>query len=397
MSKKVPLGITIALVLVSIAATFAITMMSSMKIYNKLIKDLPGRTSMYSSLSELDKKVRQNFKGTINEKKLSESIAKGYVEGLGDPHSQYLTAGEYKTYSQSVEGKMAGIGVLSSQNPDDKNIYITEVFDDSPAKTAGIQKGDEITAVNDKKVTDIGYESAMAAIKGEEGATVKLTVMRGGNQLFFNIVRQNFEVQSVFSQMIGNIGYIKITEFNSNTDEQFNKALDSLTKQKAASFIFDVRDNHGGTIDSVAKIIDRLVPTGTIVSASYNSGKTETLFTSDAKYVANPMMVLVNGDSASAAELFACDLRDYGKAWLVGTKTYGKGTMQRLFQLSDGSAVNLTIAKFIPYKSANFDGVGLKPDYEIKLSDYQQSHFDMLKTSDDPQLQKAIQLLSDTQ
>lgn len=200
------------------------------------------------------------------------------------------------------------------------------------------------------------------------------------------IVRRSIEVPMVTYQQYGNVGYIKIKEFHNNTPEQFDTALDRLIADGAQALIFDVRNNPGGTIDSVIAMLDRLLPEGDLVSATYHDGHTEVLGTSDAEEVNLPMVVITNDQTASAAELFAQAIKDYNKGRTVGTQTYGKGVMQTIYPLSDGGALSITVAKYNPPKSANFDGVGVKPDYEVQLTAEQQRDFYDLDETTDPQL-----------
>lgn len=394
MKKRVSLSATITLILITIALTVSVTMVVSMNIFNSRINALTERSSMFESLSDLDQKVRQNYYQEIDEKKLFGKLASGYMEGLDDPHSYYLSSDDYKSYTENMSGSKAGVGMDVVEHPDTKNIYVSEVFKDSPAEEAGIKKGDQIVSINGVKVTELGFKESVESFGGDQGTSAKLEVLRGEETLNIEVTRGTVKSQSVFSNVIDDIGYIKITEFNDTTAQQFLAAIEELESKNVLSYIFDVRNNLGGSLDSVQKIIDRLVPTGTIVSSEDKDGNVETMYVSDAQELSKPMMVLVNDRSASAAELFACDLRDFEKAKLVGIQTYGKGTMQKMYVLEDGGAVNVTVAKFLPYKSPNFHGEGLKPDYEIQLSDEQKKRFHMLTQEEDPQLQKAISLLN---
>ncbi|MFQ8600542.1 MAG: S41 family peptidase [Oscillospiraceae bacterium] len=212
-----------------------------------------------------------------------------------------------------------------------------------------------------------------------------------------DLVRRKMDIPTIDYRLIGANGFIRIKEFNDNTPEQFKAAIEDLQANGAKGLVFDVRNNGGGTIDSVAEMLDMLLPEGPIVTAYSKDGTEVVNKQSDANEINLPMCVLTNERTASAAELFACALRDYDKAKLVGTKTYGKGVMQRVFPLSDGSALDITIAKYNPPKSENYDGVGLTPDYEVKLSAELQNIFYELTEINDPQLQKAIEVVNAVQ
>ncbi len=380
--------------LVTAALTFSITMVYSQAEFNRRVYNIKEREAMYSKIAEVDNLIRQNYIGTIDEKQLQDSISEAFVEGVGDRYGQYLTAETYAKYLSSNEGVMIGIGVTVKQ-ADSGYIQVVSVNENSPAQEAGILPDDLITQVDDLPVTKDNYSEAVDKVSGEEGTTVTLIVRRGAEDLApLSVTRKRIDLTTVTYKMIAdNVGYIAITGFNSNTVSQFNTALDAVMSQGAEGLVFDVRNNPGGTVSSVAKIVDRLVPEGPIVSATYKDGTTEILATSDATEINLPMVVITNKDTASAAELFTQALKDYNKAVSVGDKTtYGKGTMQSIRKLNDGSALNITVAKYNPPKSANYDGVGVPADFEVSLSAELASKISELDISEDTQLKKALEL-----
>ena len=388
------LSLALALMLVTAALTFSITMVYSQSEFNRRVYNIKEREAMYSKIAEVDNLIRQNYIGTIDEKQLQDSIAEAFVEGVGDRYGQYLTAETYAKYISSNEGVMIGIGVTVKQ-ADSGYIQVVSVNENSPAQEAGILPDDLITQVDDLPVTKDNYSEAVDKVSGEEGTTVTLMVRRGAEDLApLSVTRKRIELTTVTYKMISdNVGYIAITGFNSNTVSQFNTALDAVMSQGAEGLVFDVRNNPGGTVSSVSKIIDRLVPEGPIVSATYKDGTTEILATSDATEINLPMVVITNKDTASAAELFTQALKDYNKAVSVGDKTtYGKGTMQSIRKLNDGSALNITVAKYTPPKSSNYDGVGVPADFEVALSAELASRISELDISEDTQLKKALEL-----
>lgn len=395
MSKKIlSLGVALALMLVTAALTFSITMVYSQAEFNRRVYNIKEREAMYSKIAEVDNLIRQNYIGTIDEKQLQDCISEAFVEGVGDRYGQYLTAETYAKYLSSNEGVMIGIGVTVKQ-ADSGYIQVVSVNENSPAQEAGILPDDLITQVDDLPVTKDNYSEAVDKVSGEEGTTVTLIVRRGAEDLApLSVTRKRIDLTTVTYKMIAdNVGYIAITGFNSNTVSQFNTALDAVMSQGAEGLVFDVRNNPGGTVSSVAKIVDRLVPEGPIVSATYKDGTTEILATSDATEINLPMVVITNKDTASAAELFTQALKDYNKAVSVGDKTtYGKGTMQSIRKLNDGSALNITVAKYNPPKSANYDGVGVPADFEVSLSAELASKISELDISEDTQLKKALEL-----
>lgn len=395
MSKKIlSLGVALALMLVTAALTFSITMVYSQAEFNRRVYNIKAREAMYSKIAEVDNLIRQNYIGTIDETKLQDAISAAFVEGVGDIYGQYQTAEEYAEYVTSNEGVMIGIGVTVNI-AESGYIHVVSVKENSPAQEAGILPEDLITKIDDIAVTQETYYEAVDRISGEEGTTVTLTIRRGTDDLEpISVTRKRIELTSVTHKMLSeNVGYIAISVFNSNTVSQFNTALNEVMSQGAEGLVFDVRNNPGGLISSVSKILDRLVPEGPIVSATYKDGTTEILATSDATEINMPMVVVTNRGTASAAELFTQALKDYKKAVSVGDKTtYGKGTMQRTKKLNDGSALNITIAWCNPPKSANYNGVGVPADFEVALSAELASRIPELDISEDTQLKKALEL-----
>lgn len=398
MNKKISLGLALALIFLSVALAITITMTFSMNIYNGIIKDVADRSSLYSTVSEIDDLVRENYFGELNENLLNSMVSDGYVEGIGDRYSYYMTATEYADYKEEEKGNRGGIGIIAVYDSVNNNIYVAEVSEDSPAQVQGIQKGDVITAVDSVAVSSSNYEELIKKLDGEKLTNVQVTFKHGETAKTVSVAR-GYSAQSVYYSIANNVGYIKITSFYSTTAEQLENALDYMTENSATSIIFDVRNNNTGLIRNAVQCIDIIVPvategTGALATAVDKEGKTIETFTSDSDSRSFTMSVLVNGNTSGAAELFACDLKDFGMAQLVGTKTAGNGTMQKVFELSDGSAVALTVAKIIPYKSESFNGVGIEPDYETELTAEQKARLQMLTLQEDTQYQKALEILT---
>jgi carboxyl-terminal processing protease len=389
MSKKISVGAAIMLMGMTAAVTITITVLIYTNVFNLNINSLTQRQSLFNNLTSVDAFVRANYIGKIDETTLQDNLKAGYMAGIGDKHGFYYDAATFKQVQLGNEGKGLGIGV-SVVKADDGNIKVVSVSKGSPADTKAVMVADEITIIGGQKVTDLGYDKAVELLHGGVGTKADFAVLRAGKQVIFSIVRSQYELQTVIPQMINNIGYIKITEFDSNTDAQFSAALDSLKSKGAQGIIFDVRNNPGGELTVCENMLNKLLPKGPIVKAVDKSGKVTVLKNSDGVDFKLPMAVLTNGNSASAAELFTAALRDYNKAKSVGTKTYGKGTMQQTFRLNDGSAITLTVAYFNPPKSPNFDGKGIAPDVEVELAADKINHFYELSQNDDDQLQAAI-------
>ena len=396
MNKKIPLGLAISCIFIAVALAITITMMVAMGIYNDIIKDVSARSGIHSTVSEIDDLVRENYFGEMNENLLKTMISDGYIDGIGDRFSYYMTPDEYVEYKEEAKGNKGGIGVIAVYDSKNNNIYVSEVSDGSPAQLQGIQKGDVITAVDDVKVSSSNYNELLRSLDGEKLTNVKVTYSQNGESRTVSIAR-GYSAQTVYYSINGNVGYIKITAFYSTTAQQLKEAFDYMSKHNITSLIFDVRNNDTGLIPDVVKCIDMIVPVATegtnaIATAVDKDEKILETFTSDSDSTGFAIVVLVNNKTSGAAELFACDLRDFGVAQLVGDKTAGNGTMQKIFELSDGSAIALTVAKILPYKSESFNGTGIDPDYVVPLTAEQYSRFEMLSLEDDAQYKKAMSL-----
>lgn len=397
MNKKISLGLAISCIFLAVAFSVSVTMMVAMKIYNSMIKDVSQRSGIHSTVSDIDEIVRKNYFGEINETLLKTMVSDGYAEGIGDRYSYYMTANEYVDYKEEEKGNKGGIGVIAVYDSKNNNIYVSEVSENSPAQLQGIQKGDVITAVDSVKVSSSNYEELLESLNGEKLTNVQVTFTHDGKSNTVSVAR-GYSAQTVYYSINNNIGYIKITAFYSTTAEQLQEALKYMEKKDVTSVIFDVRNNSTGLIPDAVKCIDMLVPVATegttaIATAIDKDGETVETFTSDSNSSSLGMVILVNSNTSGAAELFACDLRDFGMAQLVGDKTAGNGTMQKIFELKDGSAISLTVARILPYKSESYNGVGIEPDHKVELTAEQFERLEMLSLDEDPQYKKAMSLL----
>ncbi|MCQ2490340.1 MAG: S41 family peptidase [Ruminococcus sp.] len=366
MNKKISLGLALSLIAVSMAVTFILTSFFSLQGFNKKVVDVNEKSKKYNTLQVLDGYIRENYYGDIDESKLSDGLMKGYVSGIGDKYSRYLNAAEYLTEKNENSGELVGLGLTLSEDASGY-MRISEIIEDSPAFDSGLTEGDIITSIDGLDVKEAGFSEAMNAMRGTEGSPVTLTVRRDGKEQEYSFVRRSIEVKTVKSEMLGSgIGYIKITSFKQNTPEQFIAALERLTTNGAESLIFDLRGNNGGIISALQECLDPLLPEGVIAEADYKDGHTETILYSDESELDLPMVTIVDADTASAAELFAASLRDFGKAPVVGSQTYGKGVMQETNEMENGGAVILTVAKYHTTKSDCYDGIGITPDYQIE-------------------------------
>ena len=395
MNRKITLGGAVTLAIMFSAVTFIMTMIYARNNFDSMVYNLKERETMYAKLSEVDRLVRQRYFRRINEDKLSEELVKGYIAGIDDKYGVYLTAEQYSELQDDTQGRMVDIGIVCSQDVSG-HILIEEVYPDSPAALSELAAGDCIIKVDDLAVTAENFDEAVFALKGDPGTTVTVVVRRDSIDTPYTVTRRRVDIPTVEGRMInGNVGYLRIEQFNDNTPDQFFKIFTQLTTDGAEGFIFDVRNNPGGTVEAVCRILDTLLPEGPIVSARYrNVAEPQVLFSSDASEVDAPMTVLINGKSASAAELFAQALKDYNKARAIGTTSFGKGSMQEIHKLSDGSAIDFTVALYNPPTSRNFDGVGVKPDYEVKISPELEKEMENLDETSDPQLKKALEVVT---
>ena len=324
----------------------------------------------YTRLQDLDAYIQKNYYLDLDqetEDALIDTMLKGYVAGLGDRYSQYLTPDEYQGFLTKESGKTVGIGITVIAN-EDGYPKVLEVQQNSPALEAGLQVGDVITAVEGNDILEYGYAESIENIKGEENTSVRITIRRGNTESDYEIVRKTFDIATAYGEMLENqIGYIRITNVRENTVEQFLSALEDLKNDGARGFIFDVRDNGGGLLESLEKMLDPLLPEGIIATATYHGGVTETVVESDAEELDLPMVVLVNQNSASAAELFSASLRDFKQVQLVGTQTFGKGVMQVTARMPDGGGLSLTVATYQTSVSECYHEVGLAPDLVVEL------------------------------
>lgn len=365
MNKKISLGLALSLIAIASAVTFILTSFFSLQSFNKKVVDVNEKAKKYNSLQLLDTYVRDNYFGKIDETELNDGILKGYVAGLDDKYSRYLSADEYIDEKNDNAGELIGLGLTLSED-ESGYIRIDSIIADSPAIESGIQNGDIIISVDGVDVIETGFNEAVEAMNGSEGTSITLTVRRNGVDTDYTFTRRSIELVTVTGELIdGYIGYIKIDGFKQNTPEQFINTLQHLTSNGAKALIFDLRDNPGGLVESVEECLDPLLPEGVIAIAEYKDGHSETIVYSDSSELDMPMTVIVNKNTASAAELFAASLRDFEKAELVGEKTYGKGVMQITTEMENGGAVVLTVAEYRTTVSECYDKIGLNPDYTV--------------------------------
>lgn len=394
MNRRISIGLSITLILLTVAATFSITMMVARVVYQQQIRDLSRRTQQIDALNDIAQNISSNYYWYDESDAIGliVGMVRGYVEGLGDKYSYYLDAREYADYSERMLGQKQGIGALTAYHPELKQLQITEVFASSPAEKSGLKKGDVITKIGDDAVTEKNRETLVEQLSGALLTSVRVSYTRGEDEEKTVSVMLGYKQQTVSSETLGDITTIRISAFYQNTVTDFQKAVDSAMKKGAKALIFDLRGTSDGMVAYAAQIIDYLVPlptegTKAIATLVRSDGSVLETYSSDAGNISLPMAVLVNEKTAGIAELFACDLRDFGKAVLVGDRTRGNGTVQKEFRLQEGGAILLTVAMLQPYKSPVFHETGLAPDIATALNTQklQKLELDLLPKSEDEQ------------
>ena len=341
-------------------------------------------------IAELKKLIDKNYLHDVDEEELQEGIYKGYISGLDDPYSVYYDEEETKSFYETTEGEYDGIGAVLSQNMDTGIITLVQIYDDSPAMKAGLQDEDILYKVDKEEVTGEDLTEVVSHIKGEKGTTVDITVLRGeeNEEVTVMVTRDTIQAQTVEYRMLeDNLGYIAVSEFDSVTYDQYQQALEDLQNQGMQGLIVDLRNNPGGNLSTVCDMLDLMLPEGLIVYTEDKDGNRQEMTSDDEHQFNLPMTVLMNGNSASASEIYAGAIQDYGLGKIVGTQSYGKGVVQQIFDLKDGTCVKLTIAEYFIPNGRNINGEGITPDVEVEYEK------DENNPDADNQLEKAMEIL----
>lgn len=399
MSKKVSLGVAATVTLIAMAVTFSVTMTVSMNMFNNTVSSVKNKERMYNKLSEVDRYVRANEYFDINDDTLNDTIASGYMLGISDKYARYYSAKAYSERVGLANGRLMGIGAAVVKDPSSGYARIIRVYDNTPATNVGLEVGGFITAIGDTSTRSMSDTAAMtSALLGEEGSTVSikyLTPLR--EEQSFEITHANYTTPSISTVrlMDNGVGYLRIDSFTSGTAVEFRNVVNSLTNQGATSLIFDLRDNSGENLNAALVATDYCVPSGLIAQSQDKGGNVTDLRMSDENEITLPMVCLVNGSTASGAELFANALRKMAGATIVGSTTAGKGVLLSDPQsLSDGSAVVITVGILLDNEGKNWNGTGLTPDVDASLTNDEQSSYYDFTVDNDPQITKAINAIS---
>jgi len=409
--KKQNIYKIIMLVILAITITF---MLTTMVMYNKFSKAYENNYSGINGSSSSDNKgdlteisliktlesfktmLNQKYIGEIDEEKMLESAIKGYVEGLGDPYTEYLTKEEMSDFMEETNAEYVGIGVYLTENKTDNTILVVGVMKNSPALEAGMQEGDVITKVNDVAYTGEDIDEAIKIMKGQEGTNVKVTILRDGKEIELDVQRKKINVEHVSSQMLeNNIAYIQIDSFDSSVAESFKNQITELRNGGATKIIIDLRSNGGGIVTEATEIAELFLEKGETILITKGKKDKEELTTSEKDPIIKdiPVVVLVNEGTASASEILAGALKDkYENTTIVGKTTYGKGVIQTLYNLSDGSGLKITTEEYYTPNHKKINKEGIKPDVEVDLTKDANGYYET-GIDKDAQLLKAIEIL----
>ena len=353
-------------------------------------------TPRQSKLDQLQELIEQCFIGEVDSTAIEDAAADAMVSALGDRWSYYIPAAQYGSYKEQMANAYVGIGITIQVKEENQGFVITQVNPNGPAYEAGMLAGDVIVGVEDTDVRGMVMDDVAAMVKGEEGTFVSITVEREGSPVTLSVERRKVLITVATGEMLeGNIGYVRITNFDSRCAEETIAIIDELLAEGAEALIFDVRNNPGGYARELVKVLDHLLPECEVFRTVDYAG-TENVDYSDENCIDPiPMAVLVNSESYSAAEFFAAALRDYEMAVIVGEKTCGKGYFQYTYPLNDGSAVGLSVGKYFTPKGENLAGIGLIPDYPVEVDEdtFMKIYAETLDPMEDPQILKALEVL----
>ena len=390
------------IIMIVAIAVFLTFMVTSISLYTYFVNNPISITSKSSSSSKDIAGTLQKYKeiidkydlGDVDEEKLKEGAIKGYIEGLGDPYTEYISADEMEDYLSDTMGNFVGIGIYMVKNTEKGKIQVLAPIKGSPAEKAGIQAGDLILTVDGVDYSADEMTIASNKIKGEEGTTVTIEVLRGTETKKYELKREKVKVNQVEGKVLSNnIGYINFTSFDETTADDFKAKFEELNKQGIKSLIIDLRNNGGGIVDQALQIADYVADKDSVLLYEVDKNNKETVKKAKTDPIINmPIIILTNENTASASEILAGALKDLGKAKTVGTTTYGKGVIQQILKLSDGSGLKVTIEEYQTPNRNKIHKIGIAPDEEVKLPDSVTNVLNVTE-SEDTQLQKAIEML----
>ena len=396
-NKKYKVYKMLMIVALSVFITFMITSISLYTYFvenpvsvsaNNTNKDISSKLTKYREI------IDKYFLGDVDDEKLEEGAIKGYIEGLGDPYTEYISKEDMDTYLDDTMGNFVGIGIYMIKNTQYDKIQVLSTIKGGPAEKVGIQAGDLIVSVDGVEYKASDMTVASNNIKGEAGTKVVVEILRGAETIKYEITREKVKVNQVEGKVISNnIGYIQFTSFDETTAEDFKAKYEELAKQNIKSLIIDLRNNGGGIVDQALEIADYMTDKDSVLLYEVDKNNKETVRKSKNDAIINmPIIILTNENTASASEILAGALKDLGKAKTVGTTTYGKGVIQQILKLNDGSGIKITIEEYQTPNRNKIHKVGIEPDEKVELPESLQNSLS-IKESEDTQLQKAIEML----
>ena len=385
----------IMLIVLTASITFILT---TVMMYNKTgknqVKYLKETSGIGRTFQSFYNFINKNYIGEIDEKKMLESAIKGYVDGLGDEYSEYITKDEMKSYLEDTTGKYVGIGVYITNNKETNQIVVLQTIEGSPAEGAGMQSGDIITKINGIEYTGEQLSEASAVLKGQEGTKAKLEILRKNETINLEIERKNIKVNHIKSDVIeGNVGYMKISTFDEGTAKEFKQNWEDLKSKNVSSLIIDLRNNGGGIVDEAIQIADMMTKKDQILLITTGKNQDEkTEKAKNDKEIEIPIVFLINENTASASEILAGAVKENNEnVKVVGKSSYGKGVIQTIYTLTDGSGIKLTTNEYYTPKHNKINKIGIKPDVEVELPTDETIY--TVKRENDTQLKKAIEVL----
>ena len=395
--KKIKVYRILMLVVLSVFITFMITSISLYTYFTKNPISISAKSNNKDISNKLDKYreiIDKYYLGEVDESKLEEGAIKGYIEGLDDPYTEYISKDDMDTYLDDTMGNFVGIGIYMIKNTKYDKIQVLSTIKGSPAENAGIQAGDLIVSVDGVEYKADDMTTASNKIKGEEGTKVTIELLRGSENIKYELTRAKVKVNQVEGKVLSNdIGYIKFTSFDETTAEDFKTQYQELAKKNIKSLIIDLRNNGGGIVDQALEIADYIADKDSVLLYEVDKNNKKTVRKAKTDPIINmPIVILTNENTASASEILAGALKDLGKAKTVGTTTYGKGVIQQILKLNDGSGLKITIEEYQTPNKNKINKVGIEPDEKVELPDSVESIF-TIKESEDTQLQKAIDML----
>ncbi|MDR0221994.1 MAG: PDZ domain-containing protein [Oscillospiraceae bacterium] len=396
MNKKISAGVCVSLIAIACAVTFVITWTVSLNMYNDRFAGVAVRDDISAKLQEIDSFVRNNYYGVVDDEKIASGIFNGYISGVDDKNTVYMTADEYAKSVRGESGKIVTCGIIPAKEVGGY-IKVEGVYSGSSAEGAGVQKGDVIISIDGTNVLEAGADAAVKLLEGEDGTRFSLTAQRRGEVHTFQVRRQSLDIISVEGAAGNGVGFIRITDFNELTAAQFAAVIQSVLKAEPKALVVDLRQNSSDYYEPLKKMLNGLVGAGTIAYTEYKNGIRRDFVVADSsERVSVPMIVLVDGSTAGAGELMAAALKSHLGAQLVGSATAGKATMQSTQQLKDGSAVRVTVARIRLTSGFDYEGAGLTPDYAVDMSAdvaYDINGLGDISAITDPQIKKALEII----